>query len=319
MFGLGLVGGLVSGAMSAFGASQQNKANAQQQQQAQGFNAEEADKARAFNAEQAQMGRDFSQDMFNQSSAFNASEAQKSREYQTSMSNTQYQRATQDAMSAGLNPMLAYTQGGAGTPSGATASASPASGPSASGPSASTSPVSMQNTLGGALPSAVAFMNASKDLENKDAQNDLIKAQTNAADAQAAHSRQSAGKTYVETELMADTFGNQVDRIVAEAKTAKEKAIAEEFENSMNPVKAALKSGEIGIQQATRRMYEASAGLSFVTAGNKALETPGLQNEASYQKSGMGGAMPYVRGVSDIIGAGVGSAFGLKRIGGMFK
>lgn len=58
--------------------------------------------------------------------AFEADQAVKQMQFQERMSNTSYQRATEDMRLAGINPMLAYAQGGASTPGGGAASGSAA-------------------------------------------------------------------------------------------------------------------------------------------------------------------------------------------------
>lgn len=47
------------------------------------------------------------------------------RDWMERMSNTSYQRGTQDMLDAGLNPMLAYSQGGASTPNNSAATVRP--------------------------------------------------------------------------------------------------------------------------------------------------------------------------------------------------
>lgn len=58
---------------------------------------------------------------------YNSAEAQKNREFQERMSNTAYQRAVEDMKKAGINPILAYAQGGASTPGGSGATITGAS------------------------------------------------------------------------------------------------------------------------------------------------------------------------------------------------
>lgn len=58
---------------------------------------------------------------------YNSAEALKNREFQERMSNTAYQRAVEDMKKAGLNPILAYANGGASTPGGSGATITGAS------------------------------------------------------------------------------------------------------------------------------------------------------------------------------------------------
>lgn len=148
------LGGLFSGIGSVTSAYMQNQQSQQNLQQSQAFNQQEAIAQREFNATQAGLNRDFQQASQDAAMNYNTKEAQKSRDFSAnqqvlaerynteesqkardfleSMSGSAYQRAMKDMKAAGLNPILAYQQGGASTPGAPSASIGPASGHSAS-------------------------------------------------------------------------------------------------------------------------------------------------------------------------------------------
>lgn len=109
-----------------------------------------------------------------ENNAFNAEQIAKQMDYQTNMSNTSYQRGVQDMQAAGLNPMLAYSQGGASTPTGNAATAQPVSMQAPKNTAYTGNTAAMANGINSTISSAQAMA----DLKNKDEMNSQIKAQT---------------------------------------------------------------------------------------------------------------------------------------------
>jgi len=143
----------------------------------------------------------------------NAEIAQKQMDFQERMSNSAYQRAMSDMKASGLNPMLAYQQGGASTPAGA---GIPASAPT------------FKNPVGDALitgvTSAQDARSLMKDLDAQGSQQALndasINTQISARQLNASSSfaaQEAAKKTKVEAALLRDSIEskkvkNQLDK-----------------------------------------------------------------------------------------------------------
>lgn len=96
---------------------------------------------------------------------FNSAQAATQRQWSENMSNTSWQRGVEDMKKAGLNPMLAFHQGGASTPAGASAVASGTHATPAQTPSAPST-------------SHLNAMHAAAQIEQIEAQTDNIEADT---------------------------------------------------------------------------------------------------------------------------------------------
>lgn len=157
-----VVGPAIGAVAGLIGSRQTNSAQDARQEDAQSYNAEEARINREWSAEQASIQRD----------------------YQERLSNSAYQRATTDMRAAGINPMLAYSQGGASVPVGAAGTSSAASSPA---------PQPVQNVAEGASRGAAAMMASAQQF-----------AQIANIDASTEATKQTARKTEIEADMLED-------------------------------------------------------------------------------------------------------------------
>lgn len=173
MFG---IDDMILGGLTLAGGLIKNSSDDDRQERTNQFNAAEGQKTREFNA----------------------AEALKNREFQERLSSSAYQRGMEDMRKAGLNPILAYQQGGASSPTGAAASTGIVSG---------VAPKETENFVANSVSSAQHNRRLTQELENMKIQNDLTRSQTAQSLSATTLNNEAAKKNMAETAIKVEELG----------------------------------------------------------------------------------------------------------------
>lgn len=178
----------------------------------------------------AMAGSLFSYEGQRQANATNMDIANNQMAFQERMSSTAYQRAVSDIKAAGLNPALAYQQGGASSPAGAS--------------------TTVQNEMAPAVNSGMQALQIGSQLMNDMVQRDKTKSETNLNDALSIKAAQET----VTSKSSAAKIEQEIDNLMTE----RSRIIADTFRIRAGTV---VESSKFDLNRAYQRLSEIDAEL----------------------------------------------------------
>lgn len=218
------------------------------------------------------------------------SQAGKQRDFQEMMSGTAYQRAVADLKAADLNPMLAYSQGGASTP-----------------------PGSMPNIsdMSGAVSTALQAKQIDAQVKQLQSQSDLNQQNTALARAQTYTELERAGQVRAATQqatasagaamVQQDVLGQQIRHYEELIKMVPEQRRKVMEETLTEPVRRAL-FGYQSVREASQAdLNRATERLQDITTVLRKLEQPEGEAHAQFYSGSVGENAPLINQILRII------------------